>query len=133
MSKTVYVVQVPATREGGRWERWDISDAERFGRIVELLSPGNIWPDKLEAAMGRMIRSLATFDADDFLLLSGDPIAIGMAVALAYRKEPRPWVLKWDRHKREYIPFRLPTLEGVTQSPAPRYTPARMHEGGSDR
>ena len=56
----------------------------------------------------RMRRKLQNFGDKDFLLLAGDPVAIGMACAIvAFYNAGRYSVLKWDRREKLYIPIQI--------------------------
>lgn len=109
----VFAVQVPARRDGprGGWiEKYDISAAEAFGRVVRILGYGNVPSDPgptrtrlTEAFFGNPERA---FDYDaDLVLLLGDPAAIAQAVSVLEQRRPpgkAVRVLKWDRHDRSY-------------------------------
>ena len=57
-------------------------------------------------------RKLLQFSDKDFLLLTGDPVAIGLACSIAsFYNSGRYSVLKWDRRERLYIPIRIDTTE----------------------
>jgi hypothetical protein len=97
----VYVIQASSTR--------DFSDAERYGKIKYLL------PDNFQIARSPVIaedklkRKLAAFNDEDYLVLIGDPIIIGLATLIAGRaNNGRVKALKWDRRDGgHYIPIQL--------------------------
>ena len=43
----------------------------------------------------------------DYLLLTGDPLNIGLCVFIALSKHSKVDCLKWDRQRREYYVVRL--------------------------
>ena len=55
-----------------------------------------------------MERKLVKFTSDDYLMLSGDPVCIGIACALAAAANNwRFKVLKWDRQEERYYPIEI--------------------------
>ena len=101
----VFLVQRPSVRVSGRWQdKYDLGPAERFGRLVECLPPGNI-PRELSATRDALRQSLADFDrAEDYFVAIGDPVAIALATLIV---GPGSRILKWDRRAGEYLPFAL--------------------------
>jgi hypothetical protein len=86
----------------------DLSDAASFGELVILL------PAKHQAALSaqptanRMRRLLSKFTDKDYLLLSGDPVAIAIAGALATQyNNGRMKMLRWDRLEERYYPIQV--------------------------
>lgn len=111
--KRVFVIQVPARRnkaERGRWEeKYDLTPAEEFGRIVRVLDYGNV-PEDPAPTRAALERALVDFDPDmDSVLLLGDPVACAQAVhVLAYVFGLGSFtVLKWDRREARYAPYRI--------------------------
>ena len=103
-SPTVYVVQEMSNH--------DIASAMLFGDIQVLL-PFNMQIAFSTAPAIRLLkRKLRSFSDKDFLLLTGDPVAIGLAcsIAAAYNSG-RYTALKWDRREKLYIPVRLDITE----------------------
>jgi len=95
---TVYVVQeVP-----GR----NIASARSYGDF-EVLLPSNNTQIMLSAApsVRRMKKILQDFKEGDYLLLIGDPAAIGVACSIAaFYNRGRYSILKWDRQEGLYYP-----------------------------
>lgn len=57
-------------------------------------------------------RRLRFFSDKDFLLLTGDPVAIGLVCSIAaVYNSGRYTALKWDRREKLYIPVRLDITE----------------------
>lgn len=97
---TVYITQEVRGR--------DLSDALEFGDLDILI------PAKEQVALSaiptlrRMERKLVKFTSDDYLMLSGDPVCIGIACALAaLANNGRFKVLKWDRIEERYYPIEI--------------------------
>lgn len=90
----------------------DISGALKYGEIVTLL-PATVqvafspWP-----VIRTVRRKLLRMRPDDYLLLTGDPVIIGLVCAVAAQyNSGRYNVLKWDKRERLYIPVRIDTTE----------------------
>ena len=93
----VYVIQ----RVMGR----DLNDARRFGELTELLPEGVALQ-----STGQIIRKLRDrlkdFQAEDYLLCMGDPVAIGLAAAVAADiSGGRLGFLRWSRNENKYFPL----------------------------
>lgn len=88
----------------------DLSDALAFGEL-EILVPANIQvaTDQDAAIVSDMIADrLEGFNDDDFLVLAGDPVCIGLACAWAAEYNGGCFtVLKWDRLEERYLPIRV--------------------------
>ena len=100
----VYVVQ--------EMPNHDIAGAMKFGDPTVLL-PSNVQIAFSTVPTVRLLRrKLRSFSDRDFLLLAGDPVAIGLAcaVAAAYNSG-RFNVLKWDRREKMYIPVKIDITE----------------------
>lgn len=100
----VYVVQ--------EMPNHDIAGAMKFGDPTVLL-PSNVQIAFSTVPTVRLLkRKLRNFSDRDFLLLTGDPVAIGLscAVAAAYNSG-RFNVLKWDRREKMYIPVKIDITE----------------------
>lgn len=107
----VYVIQVPARRDGprGGWvEKYDLSSAGRFGALVRVLPYGNV-PIDPEPTVRRLTEAFVDFRPDvDHVLLLGDPVAMAQAVAILSRQCPQGFnALKWDRRADCYVAYRV--------------------------
>jgi hypothetical protein len=94
----VYVVQEVPNK--------NIVPAQRFGELKILLGPGQVTfsPGPTVRALRRALRE---FTDKDYLLLIGDPVAIGLATSLAAEaNQGRVQFLKWDKQERDYIPIK---------------------------
>jgi len=97
---TVYITQeVP-----GR----DLSDALEFGDLDILLPAKEQVSLSAMPTIRRMQRKLANFTSKDYLMLSGDPVCIGIACCLAALANNGQFkVLKWDRIEARYYPIQV--------------------------
>lgn len=85
----------------------DLAAAYGFGAVQLLLEAGEVTLST--ASTVRRLKSLLKdFSDDDFLLLMGDPVAIGIATAVASDvNQGRVKFLKWSRHHQSYIPIAM--------------------------
>lgn len=90
----VYVVQDGKNR--------DYSPALKYGELKLLLPEGNIVLST-QPTVRNLKRKLKDFSDDDFLLLSGDPVGIGLATAIAAEaNRGRVQFLKWEPRECQY-------------------------------
>ena len=107
----VYVLQeLPGTRIGR--PKYNIIGAQKYGKLEVLLkentqiimSPGPI--------IYELRRLLKNYNSSDYLLLSGDPSVIGIAVAIVSDiNHGRFNLLKWDRQEQMYYPLEINLYE----------------------
>ena len=96
----VYVVQEQQNK--------NILPAEQFGEIKVLLPPGTQVTFSSGQVCNQLMRDLSRFNDKDYLLLIGDPVAIGIAVAVAcHWNQGRVNLLKWDRMETKYFPVSI--------------------------
>lgn len=106
---TVFVVQdqkwIDPT-DGQLKSKFDFTSALQFGELEYLLEPRTT-PYNLEVPLGLMHNKLATYNPTlDYLLLVGNPVLIGLAVAVAADAgEGDVSLLQWSGAKRCYIPI----------------------------
>ena len=94
---TVYVIQEPAGK--------NIISAQEYGTIKIILPASSQVVFNSIPTMRKIYRALENFNDDDYLLLLGDPVAIGIAAAIASRNNfGRVNMLKWDKQEFRYIP-----------------------------
>ena len=103
----VYVLQeLPGTSTGR--PKFNIMGALKYGKLKVLLkentqivlSPGPI--------IFELRRLLKDYTSKDYLLLSGDPSVIGIAVAIVSDiNNGRFNLLKWDRQEKVYYPLEI--------------------------
>lgn len=100
----------------------DLTDAERYGRICELLEPGAkpFDPDSID----EMDMAISTSSADDWLLCVGNPTLIAAAAGAFASIHGCLNVLQWQSRKGYYEAIRITytdegtTLEVVTTTPS---------------
>lgn len=91
----------------------DLSNALVFGDL-EILVPSDVQSSHVNAAeLANLIGdALEGFCEEDYLLLAGDPVCIGLACAWASEyNDGRFKVLKWDRLEERYLPIQLDMWE----------------------
>lgn len=111
MTGRVFVVQRPAYFDRGerKWvDKYDLSSAEVYGELIFLLNPGNIYRDKLDAAIADMRKQLADFGPGDHIMAVGDPVAIAVATLIASEQNGGSIsLLKYDRINRSYASYEI--------------------------
>lgn len=101
----VYVVQEVENR--------NLTPAASFGTVVTLLPPGQV-SFSAGAVVHQLRQRLQKFTDKDYLLLIGDPVAIGLACAVAAQaNNGRINLLKWDRQQYKYFPLSVDTYGRV--------------------
>ena len=95
---TVYITQEVRGR--------DITDAVAFGDLQILVPAKEQVAFSTQPTVRRIEKGLRKFNDNDFLLLSGDPVCIGIACAQAAKCNNGKFkVLKWDRLEGKYYPL----------------------------
>lgn len=101
----VYIVQRHLTRDihtGALKEKLDMSPARAFGELVYLLENDPV-PGRTQTYVEDMAAALDNFSDEDFLLLTGSPVLIGVAFALAADANGgRVRVLQYNRKHGRY-------------------------------
>lgn len=96
----VYVIQ----EQSGK----NILPAADYGEIKILLPPGSQITFSSGQVTNKLMFELSNFNDKDFLLLIGDPAAIGIAVAVAcHWNNGKVKMLKWDRQETKYYPINI--------------------------
>lgn len=86
----------------------NVTPAMKFGDIETILPPNAQIIFSVVPAVKRIQRKLEKFTDEDFLVLIGDPSAIGIVCAVAASKNNgRFKLLKWDKRERLYIPIQV--------------------------
>lgn len=98
MKSRVYVVEA--------MPKYDLSPALKFGSIEFLLQHREVNPFNTAGMVAKMRGVIKQFNDDDFILPIGDPVAIGVACALASEHNAgRFLILKWDKRDKVYFPL----------------------------
>lgn len=84
--------------------KFDLSPAAVHGELVHMLEPGAS-PFNLEPVLDKLHEHLATYTPQDFLLLIGSPVLLGLATAIAADYgQGNVRMLQWSGAKRAYVP-----------------------------
>ena len=82
----------------------NVISARQYGELCLLLPEGDVMLSPGPTTR-RLQRALKDFGDQDYLLLMGDPVAIGLACAVASDiNQGRFKLLKWDRQQHVYYP-----------------------------
>lgn len=102
----VYVVQKQMKVDPASGEyvpRFDLTQAEGFGKIEYLLSP-RAQPYAAGGIITELYRKLATFSDDDHLLLVGNQCLVGFAMSVAADvNDGRVKILQWSGREQSYV------------------------------
>lgn len=82
--------------------------AAKFGPLRAVFPQNQRFFVDTESSVQLARQRLATFGPDDFLLLTGDPVAIGIATSIAASHNRGKYkVLVWDRRQETYHPVEI--------------------------
>lgn len=105
---TVFIVQDQKwvdPKTGQLKGKFDFTPAESFGKLEYLLKP-SASPFDLPPVIRALKDRLLGIRPDDYLLLTGNPALIGLAVAIAADYlDGNLKMLQWSGAKRQYIPI----------------------------
>lgn len=114
MAVTVYIVQDHRKYDkltGQYVSVFDLSPAEEHGEFCYLLTP-TASPFNPASIIPELHAGLRDFGDGDHLLLTGNPVLIGWATAIAADyNEGRVSVLQWSGKDRRYIPVSAQVFE----------------------
>jgi hypothetical protein len=80
----------------------------KFGEMKILLPTYNQIAFSTAPTIRTLRNKLRNYTDEDFLLLAGDPVAIGLACSIAaFFNNGRYTALKWDRREHLYLPVRI--------------------------
>jgi len=110
----VYVLQeLPGTSTGR--PKFNIMGALKYGKLKVLLKENTqivLSPGPIVFELRRLLKN---YTSKDYLLLSGDPSVIGIAVAIVSDiNNGRFKLLKWDRQEKVYYPLEINLYEKGT-------------------
>lgn len=91
--------------------RRDVSEAFEFGSL-QVVIPADLQVTGHEEKKERIVMmiedALEEFNDNDYLLLSGDPVCIGICFTVAaLNNKGRVKALKWDRIEERYFPVNI--------------------------
>ena len=107
----VYVLQeLPGTSTGR--PKYNIMGALKYGKLKVLLKENTqivLSPGPIVFELRRLLKN---YTSKDYLLLSGDPSVIGIAVAIVSDINSGKFnLLKWDRQEKVYYPLEINLYE----------------------
>ena len=107
----VYVLQeLPGTSTGR--PKFNIMGALKYGKLKVLLKENTqivLSPGPIVIELRRLLKN---YTSKDYLLLSGDPSVIGIAVAIVSDINSGKFnLLKWDRQEKVYYPLEINLYE----------------------
>lgn len=83
--------------------KFDLTPASVYGELEILISRNNIGI-AAQPLVAELKHLLKDYSDDDYILAVGDPVAIGLAIAVSGdANRGRVNILKWDRQTRSYI------------------------------
>ena len=86
----------------------NIAGALDFGNIEPILPPNAQVSFSVDPTIRRAKRKLEKFTDEDYILLIGDPCAIGICCSVAAAVNGGKFkVLKWDKRERRYMPLQV--------------------------
>ena len=92
--------------------KFNIAGALKYGKLKVLLKENTQIVLSPGPVVFELRRLLKDYTSKDYLLLSGDPSVIGIAVAIASDiNSGRFNLLKWDRQERIYYPLEVNLYE----------------------
>ena len=86
----------------------NVLGAAEYGDIVLLFESGQQIMFSPQPAIRKLKRKLKDFDDGDYLLMMGDPAAMGIACCIAAEmNRGRFDILKWDKKQQRYYPVTI--------------------------
>jgi hypothetical protein len=86
----------------------NVIPASKYGELSFLLKEGSQVTLSAGFVTNQLKMKLDKFNDNDYLLLIGDPVAIGIAVAIAaHWNQGKVKLLKWDKQDKQYYPVSI--------------------------
>ena len=86
----------------------NVLSAADYGDIVVLFESGQQIMFSQQPAIRKLKRKLKDFNDNDFLLMMGDPAAMGIACCIAAEMNRGKFnILKWDKKQQRYYPVSI--------------------------
>lgn len=105
----VYISQDNSRRspDGEMVRVFDFTPAAMYGELVTLL-PAHPIPHDTSSIIDDLRAALIDYSDGDFILPSGDPVAMGLAMMVAAEmNDGRVTVLRWNKLERGYFPVKI--------------------------
>lgn len=105
--KKVYIVQQQLRLNDDLQQlepKFDFSKAKEYGELVVLLGP-NTSPFHAHSLVIELKEKLKHITPNDYLLLTGNPVLIGLVVAIAADYALKVNFLQWSGKDQKYIPI----------------------------
>jgi len=85
----------------------NLSHATQYGEFVFInKNDYPVWGDSSDDFLNNMSKVLSAYDPiDDYLLMIGDPVSIGLAFSYITEKWNMVRLLKWDGQSKKYLPI----------------------------
>jgi len=98
------------TQTGSLEPKYNLDAAREFGEIVYLLSP-TASPFHSQPIIEELQSKLIEYNDDDKLLLIGNPVLMGLAVAIAAdANDGKVSLLQWNGKSQKYIEVNIDNL-----------------------
>ena len=101
----VFAVQSPTRRDrrtGRQVQMFDFSDAERFGELI-IVMDADIKPTSQVTVERALWDALESFQEDDYLLLTGNPIIMSLATTVVMEQTSGHCkFLQWSGERQAY-------------------------------
>lgn len=95
----------------------NVLSASKYGELTYLLKEGAQVTLSAGFITNQLKMKLDKFNDNDYLLLIGDPVAIGIAVAIAaHWNKGRVAMLKWDKQEKMYYPVKIDIYQKIEES-----------------
>jgi len=86
----------------------NVLGASDYGDIVVLFESGQQIMFSPQPAIRKLKRKLKDFDDNDYLLMMGDPAAMGISCCIAAEMNRGKFnILKWDKKQQRYYPVTI--------------------------
>ena len=86
----------------------NVLGAADYGDIVVLFESGQQIMFSPQPAIRKLKRKLKDFDDNDYLLMMGDPAAMGISCCVAAEMNRGKFkILKWDKKQQRYYPVSI--------------------------
>lgn len=105
---TVYVIQEQMHLDRIKQQyvpRFDLSPAEEYGNLEYLLSP-TAGPFHTGTIIKELKEALIHYTPEDYLLLVGNPVLIGLTTAIVAQRVGEIQFLQWSGKDQRYIPIK---------------------------